>query len=742
VLEPPTAGSQLRDHLPSLVGLIVIVALLPCRSEWAASTVLVLLSLTVPGIVLLRALRIPAERIESFPLYLPAASILVLMLCGLGTDLVGPLLGVARPLHGDWTAGVTIGASLVLWLLGLLSPRSCTVSFGGWLRHPGLIVVLALPMLAAAGALLLTNGHGDLLARISALLTVLVLSFALIRAPRLSVAQIGFVLFACALATEWAFSLRSQEVIGYDIATEFYIAQHVQALGIWHAHEPNNAYAAMLSLTVLPSVLRDLTGVSALVAYKLIYPALLALVIPGIFLIAKRFVGQRFALLAASLLLVQDYFFQVLTGVARQEIATLFFVALVFVLADSDLRAGARVRLAIALSVGLVFSHYSSTYVAITIFAGATVLLLIASLVRRRILVPAALVASVAVLAGGAALWYVVITDSANELSSLVYTVEHQGLNLLPDSGGGILKSYLSGNVGRVATPAQFEAAAVRNYRQTAPYVDPLADSFDARYALRPAFVPTPKLVAPAISRAVGELYTAFSELLLALAVLGSIGMVLRGANRRSRLFGVLALSTVAFLVVIRFSGTVADFYNQSRALSQSLIIIAVPAAWAAEAAFRRLSPAPLRTIAWGLVAVGMGVVMAEQVGLLDVVLGGGTSFNLSQAGEDFERQYMTPAGLAGARWVEVEGGAGIIQSDRYGQLRIQAADGRTVLTNLTPETTDRNAWVYGYRTNVVLGRARGAVGNISSIYRWPERFLSQNFDIVFDDHDSKVYHR
>jgi hypothetical protein len=49
---------------------------------------------------------------------------------------------------------------------------------------------------------------------------------------------------------------------------------------------------------------------------------------------------------------------------------------------------------------------------------------------------------------------------------------------------------------------------------------------------------------------------------------------------------------------------------------------------------------------------------------------------------------------------------------------------------------------LYGSHTNVVLGRARGDTGDYSATYRWPNAFLDNYFDVVFDDGDSKVYHR
>jgi hypothetical protein len=62
--------------------------------------------------------------------------------------------------------------------------------------------------------------------------------------------------------------------------------------------------------------------------------------------------------------------------------------------------------------------------------------------------------------------------------------------------------------------------------------------------------------------------------------------------------------------------------------------------------------------------------------------------------------------------------------------------------TNLTPATIDRHAWVYGDRTNVVLGRARGEIGDSDSTYDWPATFLRTYFNTVYTDGDSKVFHR
>jgi hypothetical protein len=124
------------------------------------------------------------------------------------------------------------------------------------------------------------------------------------------------------------------------------------------------------------------------------------------------------------------------------------------------------------------------------------------------------------------------------------------------------------------------------------------------------------------------------------------------------------------------------------------------------------------------------------------LITGGNKLLNLDQAGTDFETFYQYPGEMTAARWVSAESGGKLIYTDRYGQLRLSATSGVAALQQLAPRTLDAHAWVYGTRTNVVLGRARGVVDNYTATYEWPNAFLNAYFDTVFTDGVSKVYHR
>ena len=66
--------------------------------------------------------------------------------------------------------------------------------------------------------------------------------------------------------------------------------------------------------------------------------------------------------------------------------------------------------------------------------------------------------------------------------------------------------------------------------------------------------------------------------------VLGAIGALLMVLRRKSsfivRQVGLLALAAVVLLMVIRFSGTLADAYNRERAHLQALVFLAITLCW------------------------------------------------------------------------------------------------------------------------------------------------------------------
>jgi hypothetical protein len=121
--------AQTRTRFPGggltlLVPLALLALLVPVHYSWAAQFLLILLLLTIPGVILLRALRIPGSVVASFPVYVPCASLVVLLGSGLAVDLAGPVVGIVAPLR-PWPmlAGLEL-VCLILLAISINAPSN------------------------------------------------------------------------------------------------------------------------------------------------------------------------------------------------------------------------------------------------------------------------------------------------------------------------------------------------------------------------------------------------------------------------------------------------------------------------------------------------------------------------------------------------------------------------------------------------------------------------------------------
>jgi uncharacterized membrane protein len=743
---PRHAAPAVRRGLGAYSAALVGVALLvPLRRWWAAEVLLVPLLLIVPGSITLQALRIPSRVVRSFPVYVPCASIIVLFVSGLAVDFLGPLVGVAEPLRA-----LPLLVGFEVTCLGLLiacasAPPDVTIEWAAP-RKPFLLACpLVLPLAAAAGAIRLNNGHGSAVALGTVVALVIVLSASAALSARLDKSLLEMVLYAAGLAMVWASSLRGDPLYGFDIATEYQRLQHTVDSGIWHTAHPNDAYGAMLSITVMPAELHALSGVPALQIFKIIYPMIYALFPVAIFGLGRKILARPWAFIAAAFTIGQ-YAFTELAGFARQEIALVIFAALIAAMLDTWIPRWARWRLVGVLGVALALSHYSTTYVAITVVALMLVLQFMLSWIRRVPRVTGAVVVAFLATFAGAVIWYGPVTGSDSHVLQVAQTVDAQGLNILPNRtpGSSLISAYLQGNTRTPINATVYERDIAGYYLRTKKYVHPLSAAYDPRYRLQNTSVPE-----PAIKWHTG--YTALTlglliieQLANLLAAIGALLMVLRRrASLRTRQVGLAALAATVLLTVIRFSGTLAVAYGQERAQLQGMVLLAITLCWTFQAltGLRTGRQARVRALA----AACLSVVFVNTVYLVGAVLGGATSVNLSNSGPAFEYFYTTAPELASAHWLASQDQPGeLVYADEYGQVPLSAATGiqNGLMTDLTPETISQHAWIYASRANVVSHYAFALYNEHLATYVFPAAFLDANYGLVYTNGSSEVFRR
>jgi uncharacterized membrane protein len=727
------------------------------RGVWILQLAELALLLCLPGLLVMRALRAEPGAISRFPVYVVCGSLAVLMIGGLLVDLVGPGLGISRPLA---TVPLAVSISLVCVLLIGISAIRRAPLWGDYIGGPPAIPwlwPLLLPVIAWGGAMRLNNGHDGAVAIVAVAVTGVALLAGVWGAPRWSAGRTGVLLFGASLALMWGFSLRGHFVYGFDLSGEYQTFIQVLHAGRWHVSHRNDSYGAMLSLTILPSVFTNLTGASPLLVLKVIFPLLFAFFPVAVFLLATRALSVRFAYLAVLFIVVQDYLFQQLPAIARQEIALLFFACLIAAMLDTRLRRGAQVGLLAVFGVGLVLSHYGTTYITVALLGAALVLelgrWLIATRARRAPVGTAAirpalvpllpLALALAITVAGAAVWYQPVTNSTQNLSSLFGDLSDQGLSILPNAGGqGLVRSYLSGNAPTRVGAGSYAADVRTQYLKNETYVHPIPQAFLPGFRVQNATLPGQRVNShPAVDGLDAE-QVIVSQLGILLAAIGALLLWLRrDSGATGRALALLGVSTLAMLVLIRFSGTAANDYNQNRAFLQAMVPLSVCLGWMLERASRRTRWG--RLVAGGF-AIALGLLFVNTSGLRGIVAGGGAPANLASKGEDYERYVVTASELAAARWLNAAAAPGaIVSADRYGQLRIAGATGRIrgVLANVTPASLDRGAWIYADSANFTRRRARGLEGSKYATYVWPG-FIDDYWNLVYSNGSAAVYNR
>jgi uncharacterized membrane protein len=735
------------------LGLLALIALLvPVNGSWAAQLLLVLLLLTVPGVILLRALRIPGDAIAAFPVYLPCASLLVLLVSGLAVDLIAPLAGVVSPLRPvPLLAGLEAICLVLLASCRGASP-DLSIPWGRLSQRTSRYALpLGIPLAAAAGALRLNSGYGHGVALTALWACVITVVAVLAFAPRCQNGTLAVVLYATGLALLWSFSLRGDSVYGFDIAQEYHLFQNTVLQGRWFTPHPGDAYGAMLSVTVLPAELHELSGLAGLLVFKVIYPMIAALLPVAVFGLANRVLTRRWAFLAGALILTQANFAQELPALARQEVALMFFAAMAGAMLDTRIPRLRQWAVVILFAFGMVVSHYSTTYATIVLLGLTLALQFMMSWIGRVPRVCGAVALAFFSTLAGAAVWYGPITHSSSNLTQFVEIAGVQGFDLLPNrvQGEGLLGAYLQGNTQTPIPAAQYAELVHSEYAKSRTYITPFPDAGLARYTLRDSSPPSPPLRWAAAGQLLGDGQLVAQQ---SLYVLGAVGALLILIRRDSAIapnqtvlkqLALLALGTLILLVVTRLSGTVATQYNAERAFIQAVIFMSVAVSWNLQefAGAREWRSIGALGSALALVAV----ILANSSGLVSASLGGATAVNLANSGEDAERYLVTTPEVASAEWLQAAVRPGeLVYSDLYGQLRLAALPGRSlnVITDITPLTLNQSAWVYASRTDVIDGRARAVYGDHSVSYVFPQAFLEAHYDLVYADGSTEVFHR
>lgn len=339
----------------------------------ARQVIVFLCLIFMPGFMIVKALRLGGLHWVEMVCFTVGFSLAFLMIVGLFINQTGPLISFLRPLSELPLILVLDGALVSMFVLGYITKTEFKFNVPRDLKLDRSIVsaipFVLLPILSIVGAFWV-NAYGDnrillfLIMAIAGLFVLGVLSGKMLPEKLYPIA-----LASIAIALLFHFSLVSHYITGVDIQLEYYSFRLTQDAALWNSvtrywwDYTYNRFNSMIGITILPTIFSDLLNIDATWTLKIVYPLIFSLVPLCLYQIWQTFIGKKRALVTAFFFMAQLTFYTEMLALAREMIAELFFVLLLFVLLNNKMKPFNRKLCFIVFAAGLVVSHYSMSII-------------------------------------------------------------------------------------------------------------------------------------------------------------------------------------------------------------------------------------------------------------------------------------------------------------------------------------------------------------------------------------------
>ncbi len=382
--------------------------------------------LIIPGLLLL--LTLGARSLSLMMIALSVGlSILSLISIGLFINTLLPYFGTEAPLNKLAVSTMLNFYILILSVILIKRSSKGEIKFPKILLKKADISILLLSsgtiVLAIFGAFRLNNGGSNIVSLGAISLFIITFLSTLALRTKLHNATISYAIFLLSLSVLLMTSLRSWSISGHDIRREFMVYNLTHNAGRWNMDTLSNAYNACLSITIFPEVLSRLLPINGEFFFKVIAQIIFAVCPLSIFVLCRRFFSKGYAFLGSIIFVVFPTFMIDSPMLVRQEIAILFFALAVtawFTQDRSEVWLAQRWKpIFLLMSAGVILSHYSSTYMFISILVVFFVGFKIYSIFNKD---QASQTQSVSLLMItvvflGAFFWYSQTTSTSNNLS-------------------------------------------------------------------------------------------------------------------------------------------------------------------------------------------------------------------------------------------------------------------------------------------------------------------------------------
>ena len=538
---------------------------------------------------------------------------------------------------------------------------------------------------------------------------------------------------------------------GSDINSEYFSASKVLSQGFWVPPQGSSAYDSMLSITVLPVVLSLFSNFSLVIIFKIFYALVLAYIPTVLYVACTRYVSRFTAMVVSGSTIIGSIsFITQMTALARQVIGMAFFVGILLVINEKKWSLRRRKTVGLAMASGMAISHYSTAYLASSIFAVALFLNLIIFLISpkrsatsKKVFTPTFSISLILVTV----VWNGVVTNSLQDVKPVIDRTLSQGFNLLPNQDQSFFTRWFSGTVSTNPTVSVASIRSADLELNKKLRIKPSQESLN--YRLQLAEVPNHepffgRKVASTysniliISRTFFQIFGFFGLILLfrQFFVLNKRRLKLRripDSNQSFDFFGI-GLASIFIGIIARTSGNIAPSYNPERAALQIAIVILIPTAVAIEyILFRRkfiqiFLAVPLLFF--------LGVLFFEATSLGGYINGSDIT-RISNGQDNYSPFLIYEAERSASSWLAKNIPTGsYLQTDSRGFLALLPNGLRINSNSLDPVNLAKGSYIYASNSNVV-----GKVARAKSLIVFPGDYIDLHYRTIYSSNRARIYH-
>lgn len=315
----------------------------------------------VPGGLLTHLLGLRTTSAGEFTTVTLGLSLVAVSIITVVASVVLPVFGVSGPLSFLPVAVIlTAVISVLTVVVWFTNEDSFRVRIPLSSSLPVYVLLGFVPVSAVIGALVM-NWYGinvgiGLFVLVVAVVTLLSAT-RVIRPP-----QYPAVVFFVGLSTMLHRSLAASHVVGADIQFTYFLSELLASNQQW-APDVGGSISSLPVITSVPVAYSMVTGLELVTVFTVVYPVLFSFVPLGIYYVASEVFDVHVALYGSLFFVFYHGTFYLTPG--KQRLSELFIVGLLllYVRDDTQTRTTGEAVAVVLLAIGLVHSHYGSTYV-------------------------------------------------------------------------------------------------------------------------------------------------------------------------------------------------------------------------------------------------------------------------------------------------------------------------------------------------------------------------------------------